>query len=343
MLRLAFVLSLLFVNIFACRGGYDSCKLKITDSKAIKNSTLSIVVAKDKRLIFSKFPPSSKILKHDNFLNLYLIETKDSFKHPFKINNHLTMGVASVDARSAIEGKTLKQQVGLNHFAIFSKKTQTPALLLNSCCNLEGIVTDRGIIEKVYLERFLSSNSSDYGDVGIRVSDIKSGVTIDRVDPFYKANPFKEGDKIVSLDGKKVYNPATFIRQILFSKIGTSKKIKIKRGAKLYEFKVKVEKRYGGGYISDTFLERKGIYFSPNLIITQIRDSFNGYGLKVGDRLIQVNGKKVSSTTDIAAYLNDFNHAVSLLFFREGFEFFVNIKGEIEKKGAWEEVNSSAN
>jgi len=343
MLRLAFVLSLLFLNLFACKGGYDSCKLKIINSKAIENSTLSIVVAKDKRLIYSTIPPSAKILKHDIFLNLYLIEAKDSFKHPFTINNHLAMGVASVDATSAIEGKINKRQEGLNNFATFSKKTLAPALLLNSCCNLEGIVTDRGIIEKIYLERFLNSNSSEYGDVGIRVSDMKSVVTIDRVDPFYKANPFKEGDIIVSLDGKKVYNSATFIRQILFSKIGASKSVKIKRGKSFHEFRVNVSKRYGGGYLSDTFLERKGIYFSPNLIITEIRDSFDGYGLKVGDRLIQVNGKKVSSTTDIAAYINDFNYAVSLLFFREGFEFFVNIKGEIEKKGAWEEVNSSAN
>ncbi|EQB39243.1 hypothetical protein M947_07165 [Sulfurimonas hongkongensis] len=343
MLRLAFALSLLFLNLFACEGGYDSCKLKITHSNAIKNSTLNISVPNSKRLIYSNHQPNAKVLKHDIFLNLYLIKSKDNFKHPFTINNHLALGVASVDAKSAIEGKILKRQSGLNNFARFSEKTKTPALLLNSCCNLEGIVTDRGIIEKVYLERFLSSSSSDYGDVGIRVDDTNKKVTIQRVDPFYKNNPFKVGDIVVSLDGKKVYNSATLMRQILFSKISTFKSIKIKRGTKYYTFKVRVNKRYGGGYLSDTFLEQKGIYFSPNLCITQIRDDFDGYGLKVGDRLIQVNGKKVSTTTDIATHLNDFNYAASLLFLRDGFEFFVNIKGEIEKKSIWEVVNCNAN
>jgi len=343
MLRLALALSLLFLNLFACKGGYDSCKLKITHSNAIQNSTLSIAVPNNKRLIYSKEQPNAKILKSDIFLNLYLVEAKDKFKYPFKINNHLTLGVASVDAKNAIEGEIVKRQIGLNEFAIFSEKTQTPALLLNSCCAFEGIVTSRGIIEKVYLERFLSSNSSDYGDVGIRVSDVKNKVIIDRVDPFYKNNPFKVGDILVSVDGKKIYDSATFMHQILFSKIATSKSIKVKRGTKEHEFKVIVNKRFGGGYISDTFLEQKGIYFSPNLSITQIRDSFDGYGLKVGDRLIQVNGKKVSSTEDIALYLNDFNYAASLLFARDGFEFFVNIKGEIEKKSFWEVVDTSAN
>lgn len=343
MLRLAFALSLLFLNLFACKGGYDSCKLKIKDSKAIQNSSLSIAVENNKRLIYSKEQPNAKILKRDLFLNLYLIEAKEKFKHPFVINNHLSMGVASVNAKSAIEGKILKRQVGLNTFATFSEKTQAPALLLNSCCTFEGVVTDRGIIEKAYLERFLSSSSSDYGDVGIRVSDVKKKVTIDRVDPFYKNNPFKVGDIVVSLDGKRVNSSATFMREILFSKVASTKSIKVKRGSNYHSFKVRVKKRYGGGFVSDTFLEKKGIYFLPDLTITQIRDSFDGYGLRVGDKLIQVNGKKVSSTRDIATHLNEFNYAASLLFLRDGFEFFVNIKGEIEKKSVWEVVDSSVN
>lgn len=343
MLKLILASTLLFLNLFACRGGYDSCKLKIKDSKAIQNSTLSIAVPNNKRVIYSSQAPDAKILKHDVFLNLYLIEAKDSFKYPFKINNHLTLGVAAVDAKSATEGKIIKRQVGLESFATFSEKTQTPALLLNSCCSFEGIVTSKGIIEKAYLERFLSSSAGDYGDIGIRVGDMKKEVTIQRVNPFYKSNPFKVGDIVLSLDGKRVSDAATFMRQILFSKVGASRSVKIKRAQRELEFKVSVVKRFGGGFISDTFLEQKGIYFSPNLSITKIRDSFDGYGLRVGDRLIQVNGKEVSSTRDIATHLNDFHYKISLLFLRDGFAFFVNIKGEIEKKSVWEVVDSSAN
>ena len=65
------------------------------------------------------------------------------------------MGVASVDEKIAIEGKVVKKQIGLNSFATFSEPLSAPALLLNSCCTLEGIVTSEGIIEKEYVERFL--------------------------------------------------------------------------------------------------------------------------------------------------------------------------------------------
>ena len=123
-------------------------KLKINDSEAIKYQTLQIPVPNNQRLIYSKNIPNGKIIKHDPFLSLYLVKDREKFKHPFKINNHLSLGVASVNKKKAIEGKVVKKQVGLNSFATFSEKVYAPALLLNSCCALEGIVSPDGIIQK---------------------------------------------------------------------------------------------------------------------------------------------------------------------------------------------------
>ena len=119
------------------------------------------------------------------------------------------------------------------------------------------------------------------------------------------------------------------MRKILFSKIGTIHKIKIKRDSKYFNIKVKTKKRYGGGYLSDTFLEEKGIYFSPNLTIIKVSNEFDGYGLKIGDQLIQVNGNKIDNIADIREHISDFKYFASLLFQRRGFQFFVNIKGKV--------------
>ena len=332
MFRLFLALNFLLLSLFACKGGYDSCKLKIIHSQAIKNNTIQLPVLKNKKLIYSKYLPNAKIIKHDPFLSLYLIEDRKKFKHPFKINNHLSLGVASVDTKRAIEGRIVKKQIGLNSFATFSEKIYAPSLLLNSCCALEGIVTPKGIIEKEYIDRFLHSKRTEYGDIGIRVVDKKKKVVINRVNPFIKNNLFKDGDIVLTLDGRKVQNSATFMRKVLFSKVGSTHSVKLKRGSKYINLKVKTKKRYGGGYLSDTFLEEKGIYFSHNLTILKIANEFDNYGLNVGDRLIQVNDIKVSKIADIRENISDFKYFASLLFERDNFQFFVNIKGKEKKK-----------
>nr|WP_321267574.1 PDZ domain-containing protein [uncultured Sulfurimonas sp.] len=328
MFRLFLALNFLLLNLFACKGGYDSCKLKLNDSQAIKYNSLEVPVLKNKLLIYSKHLSNAKVIKYDPFLSLYLVDDRKKFKYPFKINNHLSLGVASVDLKKSTEGKIVKNQVGLNNFATFSEKTSSLAFLLNSCCALEGIVTPEGIIEKEYIERFLNSSTANYGDIGIRVEDKKNKIFIKRVNPFLADNQFKEGDIILSLDGKKIDNAATFMRKILFSNIGTKHSVKIKRDSKYFTFDVESRKRYGGGYVSDTFLEQKGIYFSDNLTIKKIANEFEGYGLKVGDRLIQVNGTKVSSINDIGEHISDFKFFASLLFEREAFQFFININAK---------------
>ncbi|WP_324171458.1 DUF7488 domain-containing protein [Sulfurimonas sp.] len=328
MFRLFLALNFLFFNLYACKGGYDSCKLKISHSNAVKKYSLQVPILKNQKLIFSLHQPNAKIIKHDPFLSLYLVKDRKKFKYPFKMNNHLTLGIAAVDKRKAIEGRITNRQVGLNNFAKFSEKTTSPALLLNSCCAFEGLVTSRGIIQKDYIQRFLKNKSSIYGDIGIRVKNEKKLVLIKRVNPFVKDNPFKKNDYIVMLDGKKVKNASVFMKKILFSKVGSYHKVKIKRGLKYLTFNVKTKKRYGGGYISDTFLEEKGIYFSNNLSIMRIDNEFKGYGLKIGDKLLQVNGKKINNVYEIRKYISDFKFHASLLFERENFEFFVNIKGK---------------
>jgi len=318
--------TLLIVNLYACQGGYASCVKKVKDADIIQNKSLYIPVRDNKLLVYSLHKPKAKILKYDPFLSLYLIEDSKKFPYPFKVNMRLQLGSAMVSARNSYEGKVIHNQIGLNQLATYSEKLVTPSLLTSSCCSLEGIVTPRGIIQKEYLKRFLSKEKAAYSDAGIRVKNEKHWVIVSASDPYRKNNPFKKGDCIVSMDGVKVKAASVFMRRVLFSPIGSKHTFRIKRNNKILTVVLKTTKRHGGGAISDTFLEQKGIYFDKNLRIVSLSKHFIKYGLLVGDRLMQVNGVVVSSQEELQHYIENFKEFSQLLFERRNFQFFVNIK-----------------
>ena len=325
MFRLFLALNFLLLNLYACKGGFEACRLKTIHSDAIFNQTLQIPVQNNKRLLFSKTIPDAKIIKHDPYLSLYLVENKKNFKHPFRINNKLSLGTAAVNNEIIVEGKIVKKQIGLNSFASYSEPLFAPSILLNSCCALEGIVTPNGIIEKEYLERFLKIGKVSYADIGIRVVDEKKLIIVNVSNPFMKNNPFKKDDSVLELNGKKVKNSATFMRDILFSKIGSTHKIKIKRDSKVLTLSVKSQKRDGGGFLSDTFLEFFGISFDKNAYIIKIEKKALKYHLKLGDKLLGINGEKIKSEEEILEILANNKKSSYLLFQRDQFQFFVTV------------------
>lgn len=328
MLRVFILLNLLFFNTYACKGGYDSCKHKILDSNVIVNQSLFIPLFKNQKLIFTTdnlISKKYKIIKYDPFLSLYLIKNKNKFKYPFRLNKHPYLGVSAVNKVGSIEGKIQKKQFGLKRFATFNNALFTPSLLLTSCCSIEGIVTNKGIIEKTYIKHFLNKKKIIYGDIGVRLSLNSKNAMVESIDPFIKDNPFKIGDIILNFNANKVSNKEFLMKNILFSKIGKIYKIKIRRDSNILNLKVKTRKRYGGGFISDTFLERKGLYFDDKLNIIKIKKSIRDYGLKIGDKLIQVNGERTNNQQDVMKYISSFKNSALLLFERDNFQFFVHI------------------
>ena len=302
----------------SCKGGYYSCKQKINDSHAIINNSLYIPINKTQRLVFSSTTPKGKIVKFDKFLGLYLVEGLKGFRYPFKINMHAPSGMAVVNGKTAIEGKIVHAQIGLNTLAKFSEPSFVPSFLSSSCCNLEGLVTPEGIIQKEYLSHFINAKDTDYADIGIRIDEKRCVIA---TDPFLKNNPFKLSDVITEFDGKKVSSASLLMQTILFSKIGTTHKIQVLREGKICEYAVKTNKRVGGGLVSDTFLEQKGFYFNKDLSLRSV----DGYGLHVGDKLLSINGNKLSSLDDIPTAIGTKIDDMIFLFQREGFQFFVHI------------------
>lgn len=292
----------------------------------MQQSSLFIPVHTNKRLVYSKNIPNAKILKHDKFLNLYLIEDRKPFKYPFDINMRLQLGTAALNDKTFQEGRLIQEQAGLNTLGKYSAKIKTPALVTSSCCSLEGILTPNGFIDKYYLQNFITNPSDKYSDIGIRVEQQKNCIKIVASNPYLENNPLKRGDCIISFDGKKMKNGAEFMRKVLFSKVGSKHTITIKRDSKLHTFTLSSYERTGGGEVSDTFLEFRGIFFNKQLYIVKLNQYFQDYGMKLGDRLIQVNGVRVKNQDELRTYVENFKDFSVLLFERKDFQFFVNIK-----------------
>lgn len=327
MLRFFLALHLLFFNLYACKGGFTSCVQKAKDANVVQNASLSIPVASKQTLVYTHKTPKAKIIKYDPFLSLYIIKEQKNFPYPYDITMRLELATAILNEKQAKAGKFLQKQVGLNSLGIYSQSLNAyPALISNTCCSLEGIVTKKGVIEKVYIEHFINTKEVAYSDIGIRVIDIKGFVVVNASDPFMKGNPFLVNDRIVAYDKKKVDSAATLMQKILFSRIGSQHIVKVKRGDKFLTFMVVSQKRYGGGFLSDTFLEQKGIYFDQTLHVKRVEKEFQNLGLRLGDRLIQVNGVRVNNQKELRKYIQNFKDYSSLLFQRNNFQFFVNIK-----------------
>jgi hypothetical protein len=324
-LRLLAIVPFLFFNLYACQGGYSSCIAKIKDSHTIQNRSLYIPIKNKKLLVFSQTPPKAKILKHDPFLSLYLIEDKNNFAYPFDLNMRLQLGSAIVNDTKALEGKFISKQMGLNKLARYNARLTTPALITSSCCSLEGIATPKGVIQKSYLKRFLSSEKVSYSDLGLRVSDQKNLIVVSAVDPYRKDNLFELGDQILLFDNQKIKNAAILMQKILFSNVGSKHTLKIKRKTKILTLDVISMPLRGGGFVSDTFLEQKGIYFDDELYIVALSKKYQDFGLHIGDHLIEVNAKKVQNQKQVQENIGNFKEFASLLFERDQFQFFVKV------------------
>jgi hypothetical protein len=105
--------------------------------------------------------------------------------------------------------------------------------------------------------------------------------------------------------------------------------IKIRRNGKIKIVKTNVQKRYGGGYLADLFIERFGLFFTNEFTLTDVDDEtiIGKKRLKAGDKLLQVDRMAVTDHKSLKKYIsNKKERRTSLLFERDGFQFFLIIE-----------------
>lgn len=318
--RVLLALLLLATSLFACSGDFSLCKQKFIDVNALDGNRLVLPVSETTDLLYSPLAPEGEVIRAEPLLGLYLLKRSKSFKYPYIFSPKPPSKVAAVDSYMALPGKMRRLQTGLNSLAQFDQPLFAPCIVNDPCCALEGIVTHQGIIEKAYIRHFLESDNPAYGDAGVRFSHVHGKVVVESIDPFVTGNPFQAGDQIVALEGRKVTSLKALEEEVLLGGINRTCEFTLRRSGKPLKVTTVIGKRFGGGLISDTYLEAQGFYFDKRLQIT----ASNGQ-VKAGDKLIRVNSRAVTSWDDVRQFLGYGDQKAVLLFERNGFQFFVHV------------------
>ena len=317
MRKAALLLWLLPALLFACDAGFKSCLKKVEALDVVSTSQLSIPLQGNKKLLYSDTPVQNA-LKNDPFLHLYLVETKKKIRHPFKINRYLPNKELASIHKEIICGKIVQKQEGLERFARFSKRIFIPSVILNGCCELVAIGTSRGIIQKPFIEHFLK-NGARYGDLGIRLKRCKDGFVVASVDPFVKT-PFKVGDRLLTINAKMPTELSQLKQAILFTPPDSICRVELLRCKRKLSLNAKVYPRKGGGYLSDTFLERLGVYVDEKLRVK--RSTFEK--IHKNDRIKVIDGHRVSTQKDVRHWLSKVKNEHFLIGLeRKGLDIFI--------------------
>jgi len=312
---------------------FSQCYKKNKQSFVYFGDTRAIAVSKHLAVAYSQTKPKADFIKFDPFLNLYLFHSKKTLKPVrFKSTKTLKLGewIAGMDDTSLYAGNFAKSGDLLDSFYLQNAKLDENSIISCLCCQVYGIGIGAGsFIGSEYIERFIKQKEIYYGDIGVRFKKRADSFVVKSRDPFYQNQLLNIGDKILKINGKKINTLKQLNQTILFSKPKSIVTIELLRGKYKLKRSLMVRSRLGGGYLSDSFLEKQGIFFDKNLKINKItKDSF-GYksGLHIGDRLMQIDRKIINNQNDIKEYLSELkSKSAQLLFDRNDFQFFVKVR-----------------
>ncbi len=331
LLSLVFALNVLFGASFVYPN-FKQCYNKEIKSIVYFRDTKAIAISKHYAVTYSKTKPKYPYVKYDPFLNLYLFYSKKPL-HPVKLKNtdKLSLGewLASIDENSLYIGNFAQRGEGLNIYFEQNSKTPPNSLISCLCCQVYGLGIGNGkFISSNFLNKFLNSKEVFYGDIGVRFARLGKKVIISSINPLFKNQKLKVGDIIKKIDGEKIKKVEDANNLILFQKKNQIVKLEFLRKNTLHTIKIKVQKRYGGGELSDSFLENRGLFLDKNLIIIKIsKNSFGAKsGLHIGDKLLQMDRKNVKNANEIRRIFSKTEKKViNLLFERANFQFFIKV------------------
>lgn len=247
-------------------------------------------------------PQDNRIKKYDPFTGLFSLKNvKAEFSYDLlSIDNYAyDHELASVNLYHVNVGKFSHHQSGFLDYAKFSTEVGQNGVVGNICYQIYGIGTgDNNFIEKEYIDRFLESDDVYYADIGARFAlvDPKSATfEIKYSDPFFKDNPFKSGDTLVSINDRAPSNQKEL--ELLISDLSPDKivNIKIRRNNEVLSFDIFPKESYGGYLLPDSFLERFNLVISNDFVINEAPKSGMFSNLKKGDKILRLNNIDISN------------------------------------------------
>ena len=311
---------------------FRQCYTKNLKSFVYFGDIRAVAVSKHIAVAYSEVKPKVPFIKYDPFLNLYLFKSKKTL-HPVRLKstNTLKLGewIAGMDDSSLYAGNFAKSGDVLDSFYLQNAKLEKNSIISCLCCEVYGLGVGAGsFIGSEYIKRFINTKDVYYGDVGARFAKHGKDFVVTKLDPFYPNQLLQVGDKILKINGKKNISLKKLNQSILFAKPKSIVTFEFQRANHILKRSMPVRSRMGGGYRSDSFLEKKGIFFDKNMKITKInKESFGALnGLHVGDKLLQIDKQKIQTSDDVKRYLSQVkNRHVQLLFDRKDFQFFVKL------------------
>ncbi|WP_457596801.1 PDZ domain-containing protein [Hydrogenimonas sp.] len=321
--RLAFGLASLFLALLpAFAAGGESCFRFFPGSVLSFDGHTAYAVAKG-RFVFLHPPKNHPIVTHDPLTGLYLF--KADVKRPLYLSSK-THPLYFCPAKGKVRVRARRLPLALRP-GLIAPVPKREGALFTECCKLVGVVrSDGSWYGKAAIEKLLKGDTY-HGDAGVRFASTKEGVRIAAVDPFADTG-MRRGDRVRRVDGKRA-TLAGLLERMDTCRPNRRLKLLISRDGREYERSLTCFRRMGGGVVPDTFLERFGLRFDEELRISWLDERGDAYrrGLRVGDRLVWIDGRPVANPDALRQRLTDYAEAKKLpsrmLWEREGFQFFL--------------------
>ena len=301
--------------------------------------------------------PVKNYVKFDPYLGLYLVAS-DAKLEPVKMSDDNATKKSdwvsvTRDLNATVYGHVKAQAQALGELDVLTFDVNGTGAVLSPCCKLRGIaVGGDKFVPSRYLRHFAAYKDVYYGDVGAVFEEKDGKFYVKSVDPLGRGAALMAGDEILSVNGEKFESLRELNERILFAKKGERLKFEIKRGYEVLKFGVavsddaakkeqkapmKADKKAAASdakpqsmpQSSDAASVQKlyGMTFDEKLIVKSV-DANSGaakFGVRVGDKLIQVGQKAVSSRKEALSLLAK-GGGQNLLFRRNGFDFFYNAR-----------------
>ena len=299
--------------------------------------------------------PVKNYVKFDPYLGLYLVAS-DAKLEPVKMaedNATKKSDWVSVtrDLNATVYGHVKSQAQALGELDALTFDVNGTGAVLSPCCKLRGIaVGGDKFVPSRYLRHFAAYKDVYYGDVGAVFEERDGKLYVKGVDPLGRGAALMAGDEILSVNGEKMQSLRELNERILFAAKGERLNFEIKRGEDVVKFSVavsdEVKKEQKTAPKTDENITKAapkpqpapntdassvrklyGLTFDEKLRVKSVDGESDAarFGLRVGDKLIQVGAKIVKNRKEALALIAK-NRGQRLLFRRDGFDFFYSAR-----------------
>ena len=299
--------------------------------------------------------PVKNYVKFDPYLGLYLVAS-DAKLEPMKMADDNTTKKSdwvsiTRDLNATVYGHVKAQAQALGELDVLTFDVNGTGAVLSPCCKLRGIaVGGDKFVPSRYLRHFAAYKDVYYGDVGAVFEERDGRLYVKGVDPLGRGAALMAGDEILSVNGEKMQSLRELNERILFAAKGERLKFEIRRGEDVVKFSVavsdEVKKEQKTAPKTDENITKAapkpqpapntdassvrklyGLTFDEKLRVKSVDGESDAarFGLRVGDKLIQVGAKVVKNRKEALALIAK-NRGQRLLFRRDGFDFFYNAR-----------------